>query len=64
MVNVNITGSSPGGTVVRAVPRTAGGSTGRVGDNVGTVTLEDGLTGVASASMEISSSANLFLHNA
>lgn len=49
MVNVDVAGGGPGGTVVGADPGSAGGSAGRAGDNVGAVALEDGLTGVASA---------------
>lgn len=49
MVNIDIAGSSPGSTVVRADPGSAGGSAGRVGDDVGAVTLEDSLARVAAA---------------
>lgn len=49
MVDVDIAGRRPGGTVVGALPRAAGGSACRADHDVGAVALQDRLTGVASA---------------
>lgn len=49
MVNVDIAGGGPSGAVERRVPATRNGSAGTVGDDVGSVTLQDGLTGVAAS---------------
>lgn len=49
MVDVNIGSSSPGRTIVGAVPASAGGRAGAAGDNVGAITLQHGLASVASA---------------
>ena len=49
MINVDIAGGSPGGTVVRALPCPRGGSAGRVLDDAGTVSCKDYFTGIAGA---------------
>lgn len=51
MVDVHIAGRSPRGAIVRTLPRAAGRSTSRVGDDVGAVTLEDRLASVAGAGL-------------
>lgn len=47
VVDVDVAGRSPGGAIVRAEPRAAGGSASTVGHNTGAITLEDSLAGVA-----------------
>lgn len=47
VVDVDITGSSPCGAIVRAEPRAAGGGTSTVGHDTSAITLEDRLARVA-----------------
>jgi hypothetical protein len=49
MINVEITGRSPGSAVVGGNPRAAGGGTSAVYDNIGAVALEHVFAGVAGA---------------
>lgn len=47
MVDVDVASRSPRGAIVRAEPRAAGGGTSTVGHDIGAITLEDSLAGVA-----------------
>lgn len=47
VVDVDVAGRSPGGAIVRAEPRAAGGGTGTVGHDTSAIALEDCLAGVA-----------------
>jgi hypothetical protein len=49
VVNVDVRRSGPGGAVVGREPGSGRRGTGRVGHDVGAVTLEDRLAGVASS---------------
>lgn len=51
MVDINICGSGPGCTVVRAGPASAGACARGVGHDVGTITLEDLFTRVAGSGL-------------